>query len=85
MRIAVIADVHGDLIALEAVLAQLRNASPDLIVNLGDLVSGPFDPAGWAAELRAVPYDHEAAARQAEQAGRPGVAHMVRTGRMPAG
>lgn len=48
MRIAVIADVHGNLIALEAVLAQLRNASPDLIVNLGDLVSGPFDPAGSA-------------------------------------
>ena len=48
MRIAVIADVHGNLIALEAVLAHLRAASPDLIVNLGDLVSGPFDPAGSA-------------------------------------
>jgi len=244
MRIAVIADVHGNLIALEAVLVQVRAAAPDLIINLGDLVSGPFDPkgsadaqmalgcptiagnherqilegatgasdafarpllsnahldwiaglptslaladgqifachgspaggdneylldevsegrlvlasddairarlagigdasvvlcghshtprvvsvdgvmivnpgsvgqpgyrdiapphvveagtpharfaiiekqaAGWAAELRAVPYDYEAAARQAEQAGRPAVAHVVRTGRMPA-
>ena len=48
MRIAVIADVHGNLIALEAVLAHLRGAAPDLVVNLGDLVSGPFDPAGSA-------------------------------------
>jgi predicted phosphodiesterase len=48
MRIAVIADVHGNLIALEAALAHLRLASPDIIVNLGDLVSGPFDPAGSA-------------------------------------
>ncbi len=48
MRIAVIADVHGNRIALEAVLAHLRAAAPDLLVNLGDLVSGPFDPAGSA-------------------------------------
>ncbi|MBL6082527.1 metallophosphoesterase family protein [Belnapia sp. T18] len=48
MRIAVIADVHGNLIALEAVLAHLRDDAPDLVVNLGDLVSGPFDPRGSA-------------------------------------
>lgn len=48
MRIAALADVHGNLIALQAVLAKLRDASPDVIVNLGDLVSGPFDPAGSA-------------------------------------
>jgi predicted phosphodiesterase len=48
MRIAVIADVHGNLLALEAVMADLRQQSPDLIVNLGDLVSGPFDPPGAA-------------------------------------
>lgn len=48
MRIAVLGDVHGNLLALEAVLADLRAAKPDLVVNLGDLVSGPFDPAGAA-------------------------------------
>jgi predicted phosphodiesterase len=48
MRIAAIADVHGNLLALEAVLADLHRAAPDLVVNLGDLVSGPFDPAGSA-------------------------------------
>jgi Calcineurin-like phosphoesterase superfamily domain len=48
MRIAAIADVHGNLKALEAVLAHIDTYSPDIIVNLGDLVSGPFDPAGSA-------------------------------------
>ena len=48
MRIAVIADIHGNRLALEAIIADLRDAAPDLIVNLGDLVSGPFDPAGAA-------------------------------------
>ena len=48
MKIAVLADVHGNLLALEAVIQDLQAASPDLLVNLGDLVSGPFDPAGSA-------------------------------------
>jgi predicted phosphodiesterase len=48
MRIAAIADVHGNRLALEAVLAHLRAAAPDVVVNLGDLVSGPFDPGGSA-------------------------------------
>jgi hypothetical protein len=39
--------------------------------------------AGWAAELLAVPYDYEAAARQAEEHGRPQAAFVVRTGWMP--
>ncbi|MGX7707064.1 metallophosphoesterase family protein [Methylobacterium sp. Gmos1] len=48
------ADAHGNLAALDAVMADLRNAALDMIVNLGDLVSGPFDPAGSAeAEMRA--------------------------------
>lgn len=38
---------------------------------------------GWAAELRAVPYDHEAAAQQAERHGHPEVAYAVRHGRLP--
>ena len=39
--------------------------------------------SGWSAELRAVPYDHEEAARQAEGHGWPRAAHVVRTGWMP--
>jgi predicted phosphodiesterase len=48
MRIAILADAHGNLLALEAVLADMRAQAPDLIVNLGDLCTGPFDPAGSA-------------------------------------
>ena len=48
MRIAVLADTHGNLLALEAVLFDLRARAPDLVVNLGDLFTGPFDPAGSA-------------------------------------
>lgn len=48
MKLAVIADTHGNLLALDAVLSDLRGAAPDVVVNLGDLVSGPFDPAGSA-------------------------------------
>lgn len=44
MRIAIISDVHGNALALDAVLDHVCRASPDLVVNLGDLVSGPFDP-----------------------------------------
>ena len=44
MRLAVIADIHGNLPALEAVLADLRRRGADRIVNLGDCVSGPLWP-----------------------------------------
>jgi predicted phosphodiesterase len=48
MRIAVLADAHGNLLALQAVLTDLQAAAPDLVVNLGDVVTGLFDPAGSA-------------------------------------
>jgi len=48
MKIAVIADVHGNVAALEAVMTKIHEASPDMAINLGDLVSGPFDPRGSA-------------------------------------
>ena len=44
MRIAVIADIHGNLPALEAVLADLAGRGADRVVNLGDCVSGPLWP-----------------------------------------
>ncbi len=48
MRIALLSDIHGNLIALEAVLADLRSQGPfDQIVVGGDLVwAGP-----WPAEV----------------------------------
>ncbi len=48
MRIAVLADIHGNLRALEAVEADLRRKSPDLVVNLGDHLSGPLEAAAVA-------------------------------------
>ena len=46
MRLAILADIHGNLAALEAVLEDLdRRGQIDLIVNLGDCVSGPLWPA----------------------------------------
>lgn len=43
MRIAVIADIHGNHAALEAVLADIRAQGADLTVNLGDHLSGPLE------------------------------------------
>lgn len=46
MRIAIISDIHGNLTALDAVLADLRRQKPDLIFHGGDLVFGGCDAAG---------------------------------------
>ena len=48
MRIAAISDVHGNLDALSAVLADIRRRGCDLVVNLGDILSGPLQPAETA-------------------------------------
>jgi putative phosphoesterase len=42
VRIAAIADIHGNLPALEAVLADIEREKPDLIVVCGDVASGPM-------------------------------------------
>lgn len=45
MKIAVLADVHGNLPALEAVMAELETQQPDLVVLNGDLINAvPFSP-----------------------------------------
>ncbi|HEY0855912.1 MAG TPA: metallophosphoesterase family protein [Albitalea sp.] len=46
MRIAAISDVHGNLLALEAVLADIATQGVDVTVNLGDILSGPL----WVSE-----------------------------------
>src|SRR3977135_4705051 len=43
MRFAAIADVHGNYLALEAVIADIREQGIGEIVNLGDMASGPLD------------------------------------------
>jgi predicted phosphodiesterase len=51
LRIAALSDIHGNLAALDAVLADVERRRVDIIVNLGDIVSGPLDPAGTANRL----------------------------------
>jgi putative phosphoesterase len=42
MKVAIVSDVHGNLVALDAVLADLELVRPDLVVSGGDLAfNGP--------------------------------------------
>ncbi len=86
MRIALLSDIHGNLLALEAVVADARRRGVDQIVNLGDI---PPDARyaivertaqGWLTESISVPYDHEAMARIASRNGREDWARWLRTG-----
>jgi len=40
MRIAIVSDMHGNFTALKAVLADLRETSPDMVFHGGDLADG---------------------------------------------
>jgi predicted phosphodiesterase len=60
MRVAILSDIHGNLTALEAVLADLKSTRPDLVVHGGDLALAGCRPAevvdrvreaGWAGVL----------------------------------
>lgn len=57
MRIAIVSDIHGNGTAFEAVLADLRETAPDLVVHGGDLADSGASPVeivdrvrdlGWA-------------------------------------
>jgi predicted phosphodiesterase len=50
-RFAVLSDIHGNLFALEAVLADIASRSIAQVVNLGDHLQGPLDPVGTAERL----------------------------------
>lgn len=52
-RIGIISDVHGNLLALEAVLAELEREELDGLVCLGDVAVGP-QPAEALARVRAL-------------------------------
>jgi predicted phosphodiesterase len=54
MRWAVVSDIHGNLPALEAVIADIAAARVDQIANLGDILSGPLWPAETADRLIAL-------------------------------
>lgn len=52
MRIAVVSDIHGNLTAFEAVLADLRETAPDLILHGGDLPHGGSSPVEIVDRIR---------------------------------
>jgi len=51
MRLAFVSDLHGNLDALEAVVADLAEVAPHLVINLGDCLSGPLEPAATCDRL----------------------------------
>ena len=53
MRVAVLSDIHANLHALEAVLADLEHASPDEVWCLGDTVGYGAAPNECCARIRA--------------------------------
>jgi diadenosine tetraphosphatase ApaH/serine/threonine PP2A family protein phosphatase len=58
MRFAAIADIHGNHLALEAVVADIRANGILEIVNLGDMASGALDPRRTMDALMALDAVH---------------------------
>ncbi len=58
MRLALLSDIHGNLAALEAVIADFNRRGVDAVVNLGDSLSGPLLPKETAQLLMTMPWKH---------------------------
>lgn len=58
MRLAVVSDIHGNLPALRAVVADFTRRGVDAVVNLGDSLSGPLLPRETAQFLMAQDWTH---------------------------
>ncbi len=54
MRIALIADIHGNLAALEAALAEIETLKPDRLIVAGDIVDGGPDTGACWRRVRAL-------------------------------
>jgi predicted phosphodiesterase len=52
MRVAVISDMHGNIMGLDAALADIRAAGVDQTICLGDCIQGGPQPAEVVARLR---------------------------------
>jgi predicted phosphodiesterase len=52
LRIAIVADIHGNRTAFEAVLSDLEQTAPDLIFHGGDLADGGSSPAEVVDRIR---------------------------------
>lgn len=54
MRVAIVSDLHGNLVALEAVLADLAGQAPDVVLHGGDLSTAGPRPAEVVDRVRAL-------------------------------
>jgi predicted phosphodiesterase len=54
MRVAIVSDIHGNGRAFQAVLADLRQVAPDLVLQGGDLAAGGAHPADIIDQVRAL-------------------------------
>ena len=52
MRIAIVSDIHGNLTAFEAVMADLRQTSPDVILHGGNLAASGSSPCEIVDRVR---------------------------------
>jgi 3',5'-cyclic AMP phosphodiesterase CpdA len=57
MRIAILSDIHGSRTAFEAVLSDLRDASPDLILHGGELADSGSSPMEIVDRIRDLGWD----------------------------
>lgn len=75
MKLAVLSDIHGNLPALEAVIADAKGKGCNSFVNLGDSLSGPLWPRETAALLMALDWP-TIAGNQDRALLVPGIDHM---------
>jgi putative phosphoesterase len=54
MRVAIVSDIHGNLRAFEAVLSDLRQVAPDVVLHGGDLAYGGAHPAEIIDQIRSL-------------------------------
>jgi predicted phosphodiesterase len=54
MRVAIVSDIHGNRRAFEAVVADLRQLAPDVVVHGGDLAAGGTHPAEIIDQVRSL-------------------------------
>jgi predicted phosphodiesterase len=54
MRVAIVSDIHGNRRAFQAVLADLRQVAPDLVLHGGDLAYGGTQPADIIDQVRSL-------------------------------
>lgn len=54
MRVAVLSDIHGNLTAFDAVLIDIKQASPDLILHGGDLADAGSSPTEIIDRIRSL-------------------------------